>query len=115
MRLLFLLVLLSGCGIPNKKSNEIERLQLAYDNQRMDFSSTAGWPSDVDNDGSLWAGLAARAGLSVNVADYAETCYVRIEITAPGTRPLKGPWGLPFWERLYRQMAALQGDLLKTV
>jgi hypothetical protein len=68
MRLLFLLVLLSSCGIPNKKSNEIERLQLAYDNQRMDFSSTAGWPSDVDNDGSLWAGLAARAGLSVNVA-----------------------------------------------
>ena len=65
--LLIFMVLSYGCGLTPKKSDKIKELKDEYSRRMLSFHSIGGWPSDYDNDGSLWAGLAARAGMSVNV------------------------------------------------
>jgi hypothetical protein len=49
------------------KSDRLEEVRQAYEAAKVDFD-TPGWPSTEDNDGALWAGLAARAGLNVQVS-----------------------------------------------
>lgn len=62
---LLFVVLSLGCGTKHK-TDKIDELKRAYSVKLIDFASP-GWPSTEDNDGSLWAGLAARAGLNVHV------------------------------------------------
>jgi len=68
--LLFLLtaaVLVTSCGRDSLSSSDRERLQAEY-NLRLNelrtasLGHTAGWPSDADCDGALWAGVARAAG-----------------------------------------------------
>lgn len=61
--LLSFVVFVFSCG-QKQKTDKIEEVKRAYASNLVDFDYP-GWPSTEDNDGSLWAGLAARAGLNV--------------------------------------------------
>jgi hypothetical protein len=70
MRLLIILlsIFLLGCGEKPKTVKNVAKIRAGYDSRQVPFDQIAGWPSDHDNDGSLWSGLAARAGMAVDVS-----------------------------------------------
>lgn len=61
--LILLPVVISSCGRDSLSSSERTSLQAEYNTRlaelrTMSLGHTAGWPSDEDCDGALWAGIA---------------------------------------------------------
>lgn len=86
--LLTVIALLIGCGSSGLSSDQRASLQAEYDSRlaelrTMSLNHVAGWPSDEDCDGALWAGIAVAAG-----ADW-------VDISAavqPDGRPTRKPF-----------------------
>jgi len=68
MRFLFLFLFLVGCGrddtVPSNITAELEQMYRGKLEQLKEVTAehVAGWPSDHDCDGALWAGIARAAG-----------------------------------------------------